>query len=277
MDFENWTSYGGGAYEEPSGGVWATANRIVLLGMPVTTEKTTDAESGSYAAKMTTKKYVGMTLTGSLATGVFDENATPPANMKLGQPFTARPLRFTGYYKYINNAGDSCAIYAILSLWNGTSHQIVAKANIQNPSNTVSTYTKFDLPFVYNSNDIPDSISVVFASSAGGAQMLGHEGSTLFIDSINLEYSTSINELPNSSMRVQCYPVPARAVVNFVLDRNVIDGTMKIFDELEREIKTVDGISNEFSVNVNDLSKGKYYYQIIEKNNIFFSGYFIVN
>ena len=278
MDFENWTSYSGGAYEEPSGGVWATANRIALLGMPVTTEKTTDAFSGTYAAKMTTKKYVGMTLTGSLATGVFDENLTPPANMKLGQPFTGRPIRFTGYYKYINNAGDSCAIYATLSKWNGSAREVVGKANLQNTSNTVSTYTKFDLPFVYNSSDIPDTISMVFASSAGGAQMLGNDGSTLFVDNINLEYTSGINELPNSSIKVQCYPVPAMAVVNFVLDRNIINGSVKTFNELGSQIKTINVINNnEFSIPVNNLPRGKYYYQISDKNINLYSGYFLVN
>lgn len=54
MDFEQWTSKGGGAYLEPSGGtdsVWTTDDKIVLLGFPMTTVQTTDAYSGTYAAE----------------------------------------------------------------------------------------------------------------------------------------------------------------------------------------------------------------------------------
>jgi hypothetical protein len=277
MNFERWDTLSGGAYEEPAGGVWTTANKIALMGMPVTTELTTDAESGKYAVKITTKSYVGMILSGTLATGIFNSNATPPANLVLGKPFTGRPLHFTGYYKYIHNAGDSCDIYATLSKWNGSAHVIVGKAMRQHSPDSVTTYTKFDLPFVYYTNDTPDSISVVFASSSAGASMKGHVGSTLYIDNINLEYTSGINEILNPSMKVQCYPIPAKTAVHFILERNVINGHIKIFNELGSEIKMINGINKEFSIPVNNLSKGKYYYQIIEGNSILNSGYFLVN
>jgi hypothetical protein len=279
--FEDWTSFSGGAYEEPSGGVWTTANKAVLLTslIPVSTEKTTDAYSGVYAAKMTTKMAaapISMLITGSLATGTFDEMATPPDNMKLGQPFTGRPLRFTGYFKYIDNNGDSCDIYAILSKWDGIARQTIAKANYRSTA-TVTVYTKFDLPFAYYSADTPDSISVVFASSAAGDQMLGNVGSTLFIDSIAFDYTSSIIEMPESSIQVQCFPVPAKNVLNFELERNLNNGSLLIFNELGSEIQTLRNINKELSVPLNNYSKGKYYFEIIENNSILFSGNFLVD
>jgi hypothetical protein len=282
-NFENWTSYGAGLYEEPSGGVWTTANEIALLGMPQTTLKTTDAESGTYAAEMitaqTTLTSPPTLLTGTLATGIFNTTATPPANLQLGQPFTGRPVRFTGWYKYVNNDGDSCAIYAILSKWNGSSRQKVGEAKLSNADDTVivSTYTQFNLPFTYYLPDTPDTISVVFASSAGGASMVGHVGSTLYIDNINLSYISSIDEIKKPSLNVQCYPVPSNSAVNFVLDRNVIEGSLMIFNELGSEVKKMNVTNKTFSVPVDDLSKGKYSYQILEKDNIIYSGSFLVN
>jgi len=280
-NFENWTSYDAGIYLEPSGGVWTTANQIALLGMPQTTLKTTDAESGTYAAEMITKQTTITSpptlLTGTLATGVFNTTATPPANLQLGQPFTGRPVRFTGWYKYMNNNGDSCAIYAILSKWNGSSRQKVGEAKLQNSTDSVTTYTQFNLPFVYYLQDIPDTISVVFASSAGGAAMVGHVGSTLYIDNINLSYSSGINDLPKPFLKVQCYPIPSNSVVNFVLGRNIINGSIRIFDESGNEIKTFTISNKEFSVPVDNLSKGKYYYQVVEKNSVLNTGYFLVN
>lgn len=279
MNFENWTSYGLGAYQEPSGGVWATANSVVLMAMPVTTERTTDAVSGTYAAKMTTKQATittpPMLITGTLCTGVFNSAATSN-NMKFGKPFTGRPLRFTGYYKYYNNAGDSCDIYATLTKWTGTTREVVGKATLRS-HDSVLTYTKFNLLFVYNSGDIPDSITVVFASSAAGDVMKGHVGSTLYIDNTNLDYTNGINELTKPSVKVKCFPIPAKTAVNFVLEKNIINGSIKIFNELGSEIKMINIINKEFSISVKDLSKGKYFYQIIEKNSILNSGYFLVN
>jgi hypothetical protein len=281
MDFEDWTSYGGGAYEEPSGGVWTTANKSVLISslIPVATEKTTDAVSGLYAAKMTTKMAsppISMLITGTLATGEFNELATPPANLKLGKPFTGRPLRFTGYFKYLNNNGDSCDIYATLSKWDGSARQTVGKANYRS-SVTVSDYTKFDLPFVYYSADTPDSISVVFASSAAGDQMLGYVGSTLYIDSIGFAYPVNITETAVAFLQVQCFPVPAETELNFILERNLTNGNIKIFNELGGEVQMLNCIKKEFSIPLNNYTKGKYFYQIIENRMVIYSGNFLID
>jgi hypothetical protein len=281
-NFENWITYGGGAYQQPAGGndsVWTTANKIALLGMPVTTVQTTDAESGTYAAEITTKSYVGMILSGTLATGYFNSSLTPPANLQLGKPFTGRPTSFTGWYKYVDNAGDSCAIYAILSKWNGSSREKVGEAKLSNAKDTVtvSIYTQFNLPFTYYSTDTPDTISVVFASSAGGGSMVGHVGSTLYIDNINLVYPSGINKLLSPSMKVLCYPVPSNSAITFVLERNIYNGSIKIFNELGSEVKSMNVASREFSIPLDDLSKGKYFYQIVEKNSILNTGNFLVN
>lgn len=280
MDFEDWTSYSGGAYEEPSGGVWTTANKSVLISslIPVATEKTTDAFSGVYAAKMTTKMAsppISMLITGTLATGEFNELATPPANLELGKPFTGRPVSFTGYFKYINNNGDSCDIYATLSKWNGSARQTVGKANYRS-SATVNDYTKFDLPFVYYLPDTPDSISVVFASSAAGDQMQGNVGSSLFIDSIAFNYSTEVNEHYTPSFEVRCYPVPSATSVKFDIEGNMNQGSIKIFNTMGGEVMSIPDIHNAFSIPVKDFSKGIYFYQISDKNLLYTSGYFMV-
>lgn len=278
LDFEDWTSYAGGQYEEPSGGVWTTANKVVLLSaiFPVTTEKTTDAYSGTYAAKMTSiMTSISMLVTGSLATGTFNETETPPNNMHLGMPFTGRPQSFTGYYKYIDNNGDSCDIYAILSKWNGSARQEVGRAGMRS-TQTVSTYTKFDLTFNYTSADTPDSISVVFASSAAGDQMLGTDGSTLCIDSVAFIYPTGITELTNLPLRVNCYPVPAKESLNFELDHEIKEGSILIFGEAGNSIESISIKEKTFTISLNGFSPGKYFYQITEENNILNSGYFMV-
>lgn len=279
LDFEDWTSYAGGQYEEPSGGVWATPNKVVLLSsvFPVSTEKTIDAYSGTYAAKMSSiMTTIGMLITGSLATGTFDETETPPNNMHLGMPFSGRPERFIGYYKYMNNNGDSCAIYATLSKWDGVARQEIGKAELTSTL-TVNAYTKFDLEFIYSSADTPDSISVVFASSAAGDLMQGNDGSTLYIDSVAFSYPAGINELSNQTLHVSCYPVPASNQICFELERNINNGVINIFNESGSKQRSLLITKKTMSLPVDELAPGKYLYQIIEKNDIIHTGSFIVN
>jgi hypothetical protein len=133
------------------------------------------------------------------------------------------------------------------------------------------------LPFTYYLPDTPDTISVVFASSAGGGSMVGHVGSTLYIDNINLSYTSGINEPPNLSLKVQCYPVPSNSIVNFILERTIINGSIRIFNVLGNEIKSLAITKKEFTIPVEDLSKGKYYYQVVEKSSTLKTGYFLVN
>ncbi len=278
LNFDKWTSFSAGAYEEPSGGVWATANKIVLMLMPLTTEKTTDAVSGTYAVKMTTKQantLPPMLVTGTLCTGVFNSTATPPNNMKFGMPFTGKPSRFTGYYKYLDNNGDSCDIYATLTKWSGGQRIVVGKASLRS-SETVSNYTKFDLSFSYTSSLIPDSISVVFASSAGGAQMVGHVGSTLYIDHVTLEYENGLTQFIEPSLKVNCFPVPTENNLFFKTERDV-HGLLNIYNEIGKLISSSPISGSNFSLNVVTYKSGVYYYQIIEKNILLSTGTFSVN
>ena len=218
---------------------------------------------------------LSMLITGSLATGTFNEMETPPNNMHLGMPFTGRPEKFIGYYKYTDNGGDSCSIYAILSYWDGSARQEIGRAELKSTL-TVTSYTKFDLTFNYTTADTPDSISVVFASSAAGDQMVGNVGSTLYIDSIAFVYPTGIGEFTDIPLQVNCFPIPASDAVNFSLNKNISEGHITVFGETGTEIESFSITERNFALPVNKLSAGKYFYQIAEKNKVVHSGYFMV-
>src|SRR3972149_4245846 len=67
-DFENWKQFysttGVLLYEDPASGWWASLNKLVLIGGPATSCKTTDAHSGNYAIKLETKQYGDFIITG---------------------------------------------------------------------------------------------------------------------------------------------------------------------------------------------------------------------
>lgn len=190
-DFENWTSGNGGI---PSSGWWTTLNDLRLLGGPVTVEKSSDAHSGSFSAQLTTKDYGSILVPGLLLSGDFNLAAGLNA-ISRGKPYTDRPERFKGWYKFEPVNGDSAAIAVQLMRWNSTTNvrDTVGEVGIV-IRQAVNTWTEFDLPILYFNNDSPDSIIVVATSSADGANFNGQTGNRLWVDDFSLETATSTPE-----------------------------------------------------------------------------------
>ena len=137
-----------------------------------------------------------------------------------GVPFTEKPLRLKGYYRFkagetfinekkeVLDRPDYCDFYGVLyeNTQNGesfvlhgddvlTSPAIVALARIpQEDIVQVDEWTAFDLPFEYRKEldmqrlqDYGYNLAVVFSSSVEGASFKGAVGSTLWIDEVSLE------------------------------------------------------------------------------------------
>ncbi len=187
-DFEKWATITSGinSYEEPKSGWWTSLNILSNLGGPKTLKKTTEAHTGHYAAKMSTSVWGDLTIPGILVSGTFDFDA--PNMIIEGKPFTEKPKSFRGYYKYFPVSGDSAAIFASITKYmpQNQRRDTIAAASLA-ILNTYDSYTFFDIDFTYYINYVePDSINIVFASSADGANFNGAVGSTLYIDDISL-------------------------------------------------------------------------------------------
>lgn len=282
--FEDWIDYE--YYEEPAGGVWTTANRAVLLNpevFHVTTFKTEDAYAGNYAAMITTNLADlpgdnDILQSGALATGVFNELAPPPNNLTTGTPFTARPHTFKGWYKYLPVEHDSLDMWAILTKWNTeTNFQDTVGVAWITDSIMVREYTLFDIPFVYHSNDEPDSIHVVFSSSAGGDFFLGQVGSTLYVDEILLQLENGIGLTIMPEVQVKTYPNPATDLVNFSLSDRLEMGEVILYDVNGRELFSQKINENQVQINISNFIRGTYYYTFLEKGRLVNSGSFMVS
>jgi hypothetical protein len=191
--FENWTTPPGAQYQEPTGGWWTSLNALRSLTAPITVEKSTDAHSGTYSAKLTTALWGTVLLPGLLVSGEFD--IQNPSFLVQGQPFGDLPSAFQGWYKYVPVNGDSAGIAALLTRWNaGAGRRDTVAAAAVVVTSTQATWTGFDLPFFYFQSGIPDSILVALVSSGDGQNFNGQAGSTLWIDDLNLDYTTAAPE-----------------------------------------------------------------------------------
>lgn len=280
MDLEAWTNYGN--YENPDG-AWATANPIVNLlpgVIPKTTYKDPSAHGGQYCARMESRNWpvANILITGTLANGIFDANSTSPATaLKRGSPFTARPTAFKGWYKYAPVAGDSCAVYAWLSKWNGSGRDTIGIALLENSNVAISSWTQFDLPFVYHSADAPDSISIVFASSEAGQSLAGQVGSTLWADDMELAYANGLVDVLAPEYGVTTYPMPARDHINFRLDHPAKSGTtLTVYSTAGVRVAQVRVAGEEASLDLGGLAAGTYHYLLADRTTNLASGSFQV-
>ena len=172
---------------------------------------------------------VGMPIaSGNLFIGHFEiGNALtkPLAATKFGEPFTYKPIRLKGHYRYkagekfmekgkvIPGKKDVMAIYAIfyestdevpmldgyIQETNYEHPNMVALAIMKNPHETTGDqWEEFTIDFDYKRygktidlQKLADGkyhLGIVFASSANGAKFSGAPGSTLMIDEVELSY-----------------------------------------------------------------------------------------
>ncbi|MEM7037911.1 MAG: PCMD domain-containing protein [Bacteroidota bacterium] len=256
-DFENWTNQG--SFEEPTSDWWTSLNELVLLTAPVSVEKTTDAHSGTYAAKMTTKQWGFTLVPGLLVAGDFDANSA--AFVIQGQPFTDRPDVFTGWYKYTSVNGDSAAIAAYLTRWNGIKRDTLAEATLAEYV-TVSNYTQFILPFIYNSQDTPDTILLALVSSAGGQSFQGQPGATLWVDDIALQDWAAVPEA--APLKFSLGPSPATTEIRLSVEAVHPPFQMRLYNAQGQLLRDQQIHASTTQIDVREFPAGTYVLELMK-------------
>jgi len=243
-------------------------------------EKTEDRYGGEYAALIQTRSILGRIAAGTLFTGRFILDILNPLNStQFGRPFAYKPLYLRGYYKYIPVNNDSCRIASFLTKWNSSSKRrdTIAIASIiyEQSRLTVTTYTEFDIVYNYKSSQTPDSITVMFSSSAGGANFQGGIGSKLYIDEVPLEYYPLSIQRFIENTKVKIFPNP---VIDFLIldtEADLNGSTFKIYNALGNVINTRKLQTGKNEIEIEGLPKGVYFYSIERPDGINESGKFI--
>ena len=271
--FENWTQTG--TYEEPTGNWWTSLNALKSLGGPVTLSKTTDIHSGNYAAKLETKQWGTLIIPGLLVSGRF---VTAAPFILQGKPFTDKPIKFKGYYKYISVNNDSAALFAMITKYNSSTLKRDTIAFAQKAIlTTTNTYTPFEINFVYSLSTTPDSIDIVFSSSAAGANFAGQVGSTLFIDDIMLEYSTGIVESLTPEAAITLFPSPSKVNIDVKINTSHQYPLHYLIYSFDGKLAATGNIeNNKTCISTLLMNAGNYILNVYSKNELLGSKKFII-
>jgi hypothetical protein len=271
-----------GVYQEPVGSTWATSNEasMYFLAEP-SVKKTTDAYMGEYAALIQTIRLGTTNGSGTLFTGKFKLDVLNPLNStQFGIPFTNRPVYLKGFYKYLPIANDSCRIASYLTKWNSISHRrdTIAAASISREQSMlqVSTYTEFDIFYHYYSSNAPDSITVIFASSADGANYNASVGTKLYIDEIGLEYFPMSTEKTDKNSVLAVFPNPASDYLIIESGNGVKTVQLKIYNSTGSLMKNKLLNSTKEELLISDLPAGMYFYSVSKSDGKIESGKFYI-
>lgn len=203
--------------------IWDTGNDGATTLGESNTQPTDDTWNGKGQAGRLESKFVGIGSIGKFAAGnLFIGNfvGVDGTNgiLDLGRPFTARPTKLRGHYKYstapikytvsgfehLKELPDTCSIYVAIGDWpepvriqtkpsdlkvfDKNNQHVIAYAEF-NSGTTVTEYKDFELTLDYRyTNRIPTYIIVVCSASKFGDYFVGGAGSVLYVDDFTLEY-----------------------------------------------------------------------------------------
>lgn len=261
--FENWTD------NTPDN--WGTVSAGPLGS---TTSKSTDKNSGSFAALLETK---AVPMAGNVPGVLVSNGAINITSFTIsgGFAYNLRPALLTGYFKSMPGTGDSTAVLVWLTKWNGTSRDTIAYGNLF--MGTINSYTQkgVSLTYIPNPPD-PDTAMILIVSTKQLPPATVPAGGKLYVDDLAFTGGNVGFQEINSTLFSTIFPNPASTEINFFA-RNENSKTVEIYDITGKKIETLGFINSTSVFSVEKIPAGIYFYQIKNsRSEILESGKFSV-
>ena len=220
-DFENWwlDKRVWCPWAEDGEPYWGTGNQGAATVGQSNTVPTDDTPTGTgRAAKLETKWIVVKLAAGNIFTGTYIRTDGTNGVLSFGRPFTERPVRVQGMYKYtgaiIDRASnefknligqpDTCSVWAALidsdepyeirtnpnnrRLFDPDGPEVIAYGQLLN-AETITSYVPFDFELKYKSTSrVPKYLIICASARKYGDYFTGGAGATMYIDDIKLVY-----------------------------------------------------------------------------------------
>jgi hypothetical protein len=292
-NFENWTLKSGTSpvnysYYDPTDNFWGSLNELAQIPTylggpgPVTLDRTSYANNGTWAALLVSKKMTALNIfvPGMLATATLD---IPNATVHLGRPYSYKPKKFIGYVKYEPVNDDSAQVFILLSKFNTGLKQRDTIAYAERFFKTTnSAYIMFELMLSYKDTITnPDSITILFVSSAGYdfsnlQQCKGQVNSTLYVDNLSILLPSGIKDPLLNQNKINVFPNPAKDLVHFTTSQPIKEGKILIYNSEGQIAATEEINSSQTEINTSGFTGGIYYYKVISGLKIISKGNIII-
>ncbi|MDD3688051.1 MAG: T9SS type A sorting domain-containing protein [Bacteroidales bacterium] len=234
-DLENWFDV---EFTDPQS--WHTLNSyFTAIGVSSVVESDDVFEGGS-AAELVTSLVMGeYIISGYLSLGEIFLDDDDPVR---GIPYTDKPSKFKGYYKYYPQETDIAVVQVMFSdddvTVGGGDYAFVA----------ASEYTYFEVELNYDGD--PDTLTLVFSSGS-------IEGSRLLLDNISFDFE--VNVADQNANKFTVYPNPANDIL-FVSFNQQSNSTLQITDISGRLLKEEDCNAHaQTKIDCSDLVPGIYF------------------
>ena len=201
--FEQWENVGTGEEEPLSWSSTKTSDNSSLNGLaPQVISRSTDAHTGSYAAKLVNKNvpFVNIVANGILTNGIIHTTTNPQDSYVYtdvnssdhSQPFTSFPDSIVGWYKYAPQGNDVGNIQVLIHGSYGqlpidASTSSIALAEFDFSAN--SNWTRFSTPFIYYPTI--NNPAYILCNISAGDSTQAVANSELKIDDLELIYNTT--------------------------------------------------------------------------------------
>mgnify|MGYP006255586345 FL=1 len=201
--FEQWENVGTGEEEPLSWSSTKTSDNSSLNGLaPQVISRSTDAHTGSYAAKLVNKNvpFVNIVANGILTNGIVHTTTNPQDSYVYtdvnssnhSQPFTSFPDSIVGWYKYAPQGNDVGNIQVLIHGSYGqlpidASTSSIALAEFDFSAN--SNWTRFSTPFIYYPTI--NNPAYILCNISAGDSTQAVANSELKIDDLELIYNTT--------------------------------------------------------------------------------------
>jgi hypothetical protein len=258
---------------------------------PVSVERTNDANSGNWAARMEAKfcmddlgvpkVYIGFITVG---------NHILYPELGYGIYYSGKPDYLNFYYKFNRVGSDTGFARIILREYDGTGYGPIigeGKALIINDTNN---YTYISVPIDYYSMDTPGVLQIIFATSKTMADQqfiqfvtnpgIGAEiGTVIWVDDISISGGTLDTPQFIDLNDFQIYPNPTNdnSIIKFNnLDKG--DYSLQLYNAQGKSVKYLNNISSqEIILKKENLNSGMYFFQIKSNNEIIHTGKWVIN
>lgn len=248
--FENWTD----SMTAPG---WNSLKQNFGIIVFSSIKRTTDAHSGSFAAKFRTETIpvINQTIPGFANLGGFSLTDQEfyggvPAN---GQ----KPTKLKGWFKYSTVGTDSVGIGVFCKKYNSltSSSDEVGFGGIQ-VAGTQNGYLYFEFPIDYYTPGVmPDTVDIILSSATSETPQAG---SVLFVDDLSFDFAVGIaqTDLNTTSWSVSPNPVKECMRINSSDSREF---RLEIFNALGVKVMSKEKVLSGEKVNLKILDKGFYF------------------